>query len=98
MNSGIACTVCGEQGHKPSKCKSLGLPPDGFYTGGGGGGGHSHDDDDEHCHSSAHWIVAQNGSQDDEVPSNSQAQIAWDLYSPNTPSNAVVQEVQTQVV
>jgi len=40
------CFVCGEQGHKASKCKSLGLPPDGFYTGGGGGGGHNHDEED----------------------------------------------------
>jgi hypothetical protein len=97
MNSGIACTVCGEQGHKPSKCKSIGIPPDGFYS--GGGGGHQHDDDcEDHIHSSAHWIVAQNGSQDDEVPSNSQAPLVWDLYSPNRPSNEAVQEVPTQVV
>ena len=43
----LACTVCGEAGHKASRCKSLGLPPPGFHTGGNGGGGHSHDDEDE---------------------------------------------------
>ncbi len=41
------CTVCGEGGHMASKCPTIKLPPDGFYTGGGGGGGHSHDDEDE---------------------------------------------------
>lgn len=97
MNSGIACTVCGEDGHKPSKCRSLRLPPDGFYTGGGGGGGHSHDDEDESI-TCAYWLVGQTDSQDDEVLSNLQAQTVWDLYSPNTLSNEVVQEEQNQVV
>ncbi len=44
---GCACRLCGEQGHKPSRCPMLGVPPDGFYSGGGGGGGgHDHDEDD----------------------------------------------------
>ena len=95
MNSGITCIVCGEEGHRPSKCKAIGIPPEGFYT--GGGGGHQHDDDcDEKV--SAYWPVVQSDSLDDEVPSNSQAPTVWDLYSPNTPSNEAVQEVQTQVV
>ena len=42
------CTLCGQQGHKASRCKELNPPnPDEFFSGGGGGGGHSHDDDDE---------------------------------------------------
>jgi hypothetical protein len=47
MTKANTCLVCGTLGHSSSACKSLGVPPDGFYTGGGGGGGHSHDDDDE---------------------------------------------------
>ena len=88
MNSGIACTVCGEQGHKPSKCKSIGIPPEGFYS--GGGGGHQHDDDCEDSLSIAYWLVAQTDSLGDEAPSNSQVPTASDPYSPNTPSNASV--------
>lgn len=47
MNS-IACTVCGEAGHKLDRCPELCAPlRPGFYAPSGGGGGHSHDDDDE---------------------------------------------------
>jgi hypothetical protein len=37
------CTLCGGTGHKMSKCKELGLPPEGFFK--PSGGGHCHDDD-----------------------------------------------------
>lgn len=49
MNPAKPCSVCGEACKTVGACRSLRLPPDGFYTGGGGGGGHSHDDDDEHA-------------------------------------------------
>ena len=47
--SSIVCTLCGQQGHKMSKCKELNPPKkDEFFSGGGScGGGHSHDEDDE---------------------------------------------------
>ncbi len=42
------CIVCGEAGHRPSRCAELRTPlKDGFQGGGGGGGGHSHDDDED---------------------------------------------------
>ncbi len=41
------CMACGEAGHRALRCKSIGVPPHGFHTGGNGGGGHDHDDDDE---------------------------------------------------
>ncbi len=47
MNPAKPCSVCGEACKTVGACRSLRLPPDGFYTGGGGGGGgHSHDDDE----------------------------------------------------
>jgi hypothetical protein len=74
--------LCGEQGHKPSRCPSLRLPPDGFSGGGGGGGGHSHDEDDSLGICGAQLMVAQLivgrrdwliRSTDDEFLSKSQA-------------------------
>lgn len=47
MPKAYTCSVCGEQGHSSSSCKSLGIPPNGFYTGGGRGAQHSHDDEDK---------------------------------------------------
>jgi hypothetical protein len=42
------CSICGNAGHKPSRCAELRAPlKEGFQGGGGGGGGHSHDEDDE---------------------------------------------------
>ena len=43
--SQLVCTVCGGAGHKMSKCKELGLPPEGFFK--PSGGGHCHDEDCE---------------------------------------------------
>ena len=41
------CTVCGDNDHRASKCPSLLIDPEQFYS--GGGNSHSHDDDeDEH--------------------------------------------------
>ena len=60
------CFVCGEQGHKASKCKSLGVPPEGFYTGGGRGGSHDHDEEDSLL-SSAWKLYKQACSQDDGI-------------------------------
>jgi hypothetical protein len=44
--SPVMCRVCGGTGHKLSKCKELGLPPEGFFKP-SGGGGHCHDEDDD---------------------------------------------------
>lgn len=44
--SQIVCSVCGKGGHSSSKCKELGIPPDGFYRP-TGGGQHHHEDEDE---------------------------------------------------
>ena len=33
---GVSCRLCGEVGHRLSNCwKELGVPPDGFFSGGG---------------------------------------------------------------
>lgn len=46
---GVQCSLCGEGGHRPSNCwKELGLPPDGFFTGGGAHRDHG-DGEDEKC-------------------------------------------------
>jgi hypothetical protein len=37
------CTICGKEGHSASRCKELGIPPDGFYK--PAPGQHQHDDD-----------------------------------------------------
>ncbi len=47
MNAACPCSLCGEGGHKASRCPALRDPlKDGFQSGGGGGGGHDHDEDD----------------------------------------------------
>ncbi len=43
--SQVICRVCGGTGHKLSKCKELGLSPEGFFK--PSGGGHCHDEDDD---------------------------------------------------
>lgn len=44
----MKCSICGEMGHRPTKCPELYKDLDeGFYQGGGQGGGHSHDDEEE---------------------------------------------------
>jgi hypothetical protein len=39
------CSVCGKGGHSASRCKELGIPPDGFYK--PAPGQHQHDDDED---------------------------------------------------
>lgn len=39
------CTICGKGGHSASRCKELGIPPDGFYK--PSPGGHYHDEDED---------------------------------------------------
>jgi hypothetical protein len=81
---GCACMLCGEQGHKPSRCPTVRLPPDGFYTGGGGGGGHDHDDDEGATVTLRDWPERSVG---DESPSRGQERTPWTHAFPSTPSN-----------
>ena len=37
------CTICGKEGHSASRCKEIGIPPDGFYK--PAPGQHQHDED-----------------------------------------------------
>ena len=90
MNSGVPCTVCGGGCAKPSHCKTLGVPPDGFYTGGNGGGGHSHDDDDENATFTVYWQFSRICSKDDESPSKQQETASWRPHSPSKSSSVVV--------
>ncbi len=92
MNPAKPCSICGEACKTVGACRSLRLPPDGFYTGGGGGGGgHSHDDDDEHARSNVvHLLSAQTYSQDDEVPPTRPTQVSVLHMIPNTLSNVAV--------
>ena len=39
------CTICGKGGHPASRCKELGIPPEGFYK--PAPGQHQHDDDED---------------------------------------------------
>ncbi len=91
MNPAKPCSICGEACKSIIACRSLRLPPDGFYTGGGGGGGHSHDDDcEEAIGFNVHQPFLQTYSQDDEIPPMKPTQV-WVLHMiPNTPSNAPV--------
>jgi len=44
---GVSCSLCGEGGHRPSNCwKELGVPPDGFFSGGGAHRDHGGDEDE----------------------------------------------------
>ena len=46
---GVSCSLCGEGGHRPSNCwKELGVPPEGFFSGGGAHRDHG-DGEDEKC-------------------------------------------------
>ena len=87
MNPAKPCSVCGDTCKTVGACRSLRLPPDGFYTG-GGGGGHSHDDD-EHV-SFAQSFCVQTCSQDDEVPPTRPMRVSVLHRIPNTPSNVRV--------
>lgn len=60
---GVSCSLCGEVGHRATTCwKELGVPPDGFFSGGGAHRDHG-GDDDEHLavkgipHQSAHRMM-----------------------------------------
>jgi hypothetical protein len=89
MNPAKPCSVCGEACKTVGACRSLRLPPDGFYTGGGGGGGgHSHDDDESIL--IATQRSAQTYSQDDEVPPTRPTQVSVLHMIPNTLSNVAV--------
>ncbi len=47
MSQGVPqypCTICGHGGHSASRCKEIGIPPDGFYK---PAPGHHHHDEDE---------------------------------------------------
>lgn len=102
MNPAKPCSVCGEACKTVGACRSLRLPPDGFYTGGGGGGGgHSHDDDDERasffrsfCDEGYRLIAlqpfAQTCSQDGGVPPTQPMRVSVLQKIPNTPSNVAV--------
>ena len=88
MNPAKPCTVCGEACKSVSKCKSLRIPPEGFYSG-GGGGGHNHDDD---CEESfiARQLYEQICSQDGEVPPTRPMRVSVLHKIPNRPSNVRV--------
>ncbi len=91
MNPAKPCSVCGEACKTVGACRSLRLPPDGFYTGGGGGGGgHSHDDDESILTLIAPQLYEQTCSQDDEVPPMKPTQVSVLHTIPNTPSNVAV--------
>ena len=50
MSQGVQqypCSVCGKGGHQASRCKELGIPPDGFYKPSPGQHQHDEDCDDE---------------------------------------------------
>lgn len=93
MNSAKPCSICGESCKSIGACRSLRLPPDGFYTGGGGGGGHNHDEDESCVYElrfNACQPFAQTCLQDDEVLPIQPTQV-WVLHMiPNTPSNGAV--------
>jgi hypothetical protein len=94
MQGSYTCTVCGNGGHTPSKCKSLGIPPEGFFTGGDGGGGHG-GGDEEDAFTAINAIAAvpqqpQNGSAGGESQPTPQVLASAPHNSPNTPSNVSV--------
>lgn len=48
MSQGVTeypCSICGKGGHSASRCKEIGIPPDGFYK--PAPGQHQHDDDED---------------------------------------------------
>lgn len=87
----MPCMHCG-QAHWSSRCKSLGIPPEGFSKE-NGGGGHDHGDDEEErvyltVLSSLHAV--QIGSQGGGFQSNQQALTPSIHASPNRPSSVAV--------
>jgi hypothetical protein len=89
-HTNATCMACGEQGHKSSTCKTLRIPPEGFYTGGGGGGGHSHDEDDEMASIGSRMPYMLNNSKGDGIPSKLLGQVYPIHRFPNKPSNVLV--------
>ena len=87
-----SCLICGEQGHKSSRCKSIGIPPEGFFTGGNGGGSHDHDDDEKATTNVSMKYYMPFCSMDDEFPSIPPMQVAHYHVFPNRLSNGVAQE------
>ena len=85
------CMACGEAGHPSANCKTLRIPPEGFYTGGGGGGGHSHDDDDEKASIGSRMLYTLSSSTDDGTLSRQLGQVYRIHRSPNKPSSVLVQ-------
>lgn len=95
MQSSSKCAVCGEGGHKPSRCKALRIPPEGFFTGGDGGGGHGGDDEDEALEQITTLIYVsqqqiQNGLVGDESQPTQQVRTLAPHSSPSIPSSALV--------
>lgn len=67
MNSASACTVCGEAGHRATRCAALHAPlKDGFWAGGNGGGGHGGDEEDDTCRVILHYAASHSGKQREE--------------------------------
>lgn len=86
--SSAMCMVCGEAGHRSSRCKSLRIPPLDFETGCGGGGGHSHDDEDESI--SYLQLYALVDSEDDGILSKLREPVLYYHMFPSRSSNEVV--------
>ena len=85
----MPCMVCGEW-HWSSRCKTLGIPPDGFskeY----GGGGHG-DDEEDSIGLKALWFQrdGQNGSQDGVPQTKQRGQTLLIHVSPSKLSNVAV--------
>jgi hypothetical protein len=89
----VSCMACGAAGHHAMRCKSLGIPPDGFYTGGNGGGGHDHDDDEKAATSAARLVMLfglQNGSEGGGTLSTLREPVPCYHTSPSRPSSVAV--------
>ena len=55
---GVSCSLCGEVGHKPTTCwKELGVPPDGFFSGGGAHRDHGDGEEESVVHASKFYRV-----------------------------------------
>jgi hypothetical protein len=81
--------VCGENGHKASKCSELFPPPDELYTG-PGCGADDHDHDDESFITYEMQVKTQVYSKDDVLLSKLSMLVSYLYTFPNTLSNAVV--------
>lgn len=65
MSQGIQhypCLICGKGGHSASRCKEIGIPPDGFYKPSPGQHNHGNDEDekislDELLYSYKNWLL-----------------------------------------